>query len=112
MRLEGLRKRLEGTYDLDKVEDCQRVIEVLLRGSDRANVTVAKAREELKALALDVVNERIEAKERAAVRATRRPEKTPGPRPTAKCSTSDNLQPACAIKSGIFSNSNSLPRRC
>jgi hypothetical protein len=66
MRLEGLRKRLEGTYDLDKVEDCQRVIQVLLRGSDSANVTLSRAREELKALALDVVNDRIEAKERAA----------------------------------------------
>jgi hypothetical protein len=66
MRLEGLRKRLEGTYDLDKVEDCQRVIQVLLRGSDKANRTASNARSELKALALDVVNDRFEAKERAA----------------------------------------------
>jgi hypothetical protein len=66
MRLEGLRKRLEGTYDLDKAEDCQRVIQVLLRGSDKANMTANEARVELKALALDVVNERIEAKDKAA----------------------------------------------
>ena len=66
MRLEGLRKKLEGTYDLDKAEDCQKVIQVLLRGSDQANQTASKARAELKALALDVVNERFEAKDRAA----------------------------------------------
>jgi len=66
MRLEGLRKRLEGTYDLDKAEDCQRVIQVLLRGSDKANRTASEARSELQALALDVVNDRLEAKEKAA----------------------------------------------
>ena len=66
MRLEGLRKRLEGTYDLNKAEDCQKVIQVLLRGSDRANRTASEARSELKALALDVVNDRFVAKERAS----------------------------------------------
>jgi hypothetical protein len=66
MRLEGLRERVKGTYDLDKAEDCQKVIKVLLRGSDNAHRTAEEAKTKLRALALDVVNERFEAKERAA----------------------------------------------
>lgn len=53
---ERLQRNLEGVYDLDKAEDCRKVIEVLLRDLEEANARASDARSGLKSLALMVTS--------------------------------------------------------
>ena len=51
MNISDLRKSLSGSYDLDKLEDCKEVIEVLLADLSRTNERAAKLSTELRSLA-------------------------------------------------------------
>ena len=51
MKLEELREKLEGVSNLDKPEDCKRVIEMLLRDLEKANGRAEDTSTKLKMLA-------------------------------------------------------------
>ena len=54
MTLEELQERLQGTYDLRDLVDCQSVIRMLLRDLDAANSRAERASTDLKSLAFMV----------------------------------------------------------
>jgi hypothetical protein len=54
MTLEQLAAKLEGTYDLTDLADCQSVIRMLLRNLDAANARAERANTDLKSLAFQV----------------------------------------------------------
>jgi len=51
MRMEELKEKLEGVYNFDNPEHCQKVIEMLLRDLERANKSLADTQTQLKMLA-------------------------------------------------------------
>lgn len=63
--LDELQEKLDGVFDLNRADDCQKVIETLLRTvRDRDSVT-QKAQDDLKMLALMVINDNPEVRTRA-----------------------------------------------
>ena len=63
--VEELQERLEGVYDLNRAEDCWKVIGVLLRSVRQEKATAQQAVDRLKTLALMVVNENPAVRDKA-----------------------------------------------
>ncbi len=63
--IEELQKKLEGIFDLTQVEDCRKVIGTLLRTIQDRNAAAQKAHDDLKTLALMVMNENPDARRKA-----------------------------------------------
>ena len=63
--IEELQTKLDGVYDLTQVDDCRKMIEVLLRSIRDRDTTAQQAQDRLKMLALMVTNDNPEAKDKA-----------------------------------------------
>lgn len=63
--IEEMAEKLDGVYDLNKVEDCRTMIEVLLRSIREKSATAQKDQDKLKMLALMVINGSPDAREKA-----------------------------------------------
>lgn len=63
--IEELEEKLDGVYDLNQVEDCRKVIEVLLRSIQEKSVSAQQNQDRLKTLAIMVINGNPEAREKA-----------------------------------------------
>lgn len=63
--IEELQGKLEGVYDLERVEDCRKVIGVLLRSIVEKAAAGDQAQERLKMLSLMVINGNPEARDKA-----------------------------------------------
>jgi hypothetical protein len=63
--IEELEEKLDGVYDLNQVNDCRTVIEVLLRSLREKSESAQKDQDDLKMLALMVVNDKPDAREKA-----------------------------------------------
>jgi hypothetical protein len=60
-----LQDKLDGVFDLNQTEDCQKVIETLLRTVRDREQAAQKSQDDLKMLALMVMNENPEARRKA-----------------------------------------------
>lgn len=65
MKIEELQEKLQGTYDLTDLADCQSVIRMLLRDLDMANARAQRTGTDLKALAFMVDRKDPKALDRA-----------------------------------------------
>jgi len=65
MTIEQLQEKLEGTYDLNDLADCQSVIRMLLRDLDMANARAQRAATDLKSLSFMVNTGNPKASEKA-----------------------------------------------
>ena len=63
--IEQLQEKLDGVYDLSQAEDCRKVIEVLLRSTNESKQTAQQTQDQLRMLALMVVNGNPEARDKA-----------------------------------------------
>ena len=63
--LDELQEKLDGAFDLSQAEDCHKVIETLLRTIRDRDAAAQKAQDDLKMLALMVMNENLEARAKA-----------------------------------------------
>ena len=63
--LDELQEKLDGVFDLNQADDCQKVIETLLRTIRDRDEAAQKAQDDLKMLALLVMNESLEARIKA-----------------------------------------------
>jgi hypothetical protein len=63
--IEQLQEKLDGVYDLTQAEDCRKVIEVLLRSISETKANGQQMQDQLKMLALMVVNGNPEARDKA-----------------------------------------------
>ena len=65
--IEELQERLDGVYDLNQADDCRKMIGVLLRSIREKERLGQQLQNQLKTLALMVVNENPEARDKANV---------------------------------------------
>lgn len=65
MNIDELQDRLDGVYDLNQVDDCRKMIEILLRSVREKTALEKQCRDNLKMLALMVINGNPEARELA-----------------------------------------------
>lgn len=63
--IEELQEKLDGVYDLEKVEDCRKVIGVLLRSIRDKDNTAQSSQDQLKMLAIMILNGNPESREKA-----------------------------------------------
>jgi hypothetical protein len=60
-----LQEKLDGVYDLEQLEDCRKMIDVLLRSIREKEMVALRSQDQLHILALMVVNRNPEAREKA-----------------------------------------------
>jgi hypothetical protein len=60
-----LQEKLDGVYDLEQLEDCRKMIDVLLRSICEKEIVALRSQDQLHILALMVVNRNSEARDKA-----------------------------------------------
>ena len=63
--IEELEKKMDGVYDLNEVDDCRKIIGVMLRSIREKDILAQQYQDRLKMLSIMVVNENLKAKEKA-----------------------------------------------